>query len=193
MPVEIVEIPAGQLDQYAQVPIKFEVRSIFAVELIGGGMGGMRLVEEPVPAPYIKDYDLDESPGDWPVKFDVRNWGFFLARQGELIAGAAAVAFGTTGVFMLEARRDLSVLWDIRVRPECRGAGIPLFRHAAAWSRQRGCTQMKVETQNVNVPACRFYRRMGCEWGEIHRFGYAGVSAVSHEVMLNWYLDLTKG
>ena len=49
---------------------------------------------------------------------------------------------------------------------------------------------MKVETQNVNVPACRFYQRMGCRLDEIRRFGYAGVPAVAEEVMLNWYLDL---
>jgi GNAT superfamily N-acetyltransferase len=145
----------------------------------------------PVEHPYIKDYDLDESPEDWPKKFEVAKWGFFLAKADQKPVGAAAVAFDTTGVFMLEARRDLSVLWDIRVRPEARGAGIPLFRYAAKWSRERGCKQMKIETQNVNVPACRFYQRMGARLGEIHRFGYAAVPAVAHEVMLNWYLDLT--
>jgi GNAT superfamily N-acetyltransferase len=105
-------------------------------------------------------------------------------------AAAAIVAFDTTGVNLLEERRDLSVLWDVRVCPEYRGAGIALFRHTAEWSRRHGCRQMKVETQNVNLPACRFYQRMGCRLGEIRRFGYAGVPAVAHEVMLCWYLDL---
>jgi GNAT superfamily N-acetyltransferase len=189
MRVEVEAIPPGRLDLYARVPSIFEVRSVYRVDLEDGGLGGMRLVEVPV-EPHIKNYDLDEPPVDWPKRFDVTNWGFFLARAGERIAGAAAVAFDITGVFMLEARRDLAVLWDIRVQPEFRGAGILLFRHAAEWSRQRGCTQMKIETQNVNVPACRFYRRMGCELGEIRRFGYAAVPSVAHEVMLNWYLDL---
>lgn len=49
---------------------------------------------------------------------------------------------------------------------------------------------MKVETQNVNVPACRFYQRMGCRLGEIRQYGYAAVPAVADEVMLNWYLEL---
>jgi GNAT superfamily N-acetyltransferase len=157
--------------------------------LVEGGLGGLCLVEIPV-KPYFKDYNRDDSPRDWPRRFDGSRWGFFLARCGDWIGGAAAVAFDTTGVFMLEARRDLSVLWDIRVPPEFRGVGIAIFRHAAEWSRQHGCTQMKVETQNVNVPACRFYRRMGCELGEICRFGYAAVPSAAHEVMLNWYLDL---
>jgi len=112
--------------------------------------------------------------------------------MGGVPVGAAAVAFDTTGVFLLEARRELAVLWDIRVRPEARGAGILLFRHAAEWSKRHGCTQMKIETQNVNVPACRFYQRMGACLGEIHRHGYAAIPAVAHEVMLKWYLDLTQ-
>jgi GNAT superfamily N-acetyltransferase len=152
----------------------------------------MILHEVPV-QPYIKDYDAgDELPTDWPKRCDVRKWGFFLAQMGGVPVGAAAVAFDTTGVFMLEARRELAVLWDIRVRPEARGAGILLFRHAAEWSKRHGCIQMKMETQNVNVPACRFYQRMGARLGEIHRHGYAAIPAVSHEVMLNWYLDITN-
>lgn len=191
MNIIIEEISPDHLVEYASIPIAFEVKSMMSVELVDGGLGGMLLHEIPV-GPYIKDYDANgESPADWPKHFDVTNWGFFLARMGDQPVGAAAVAFDTTGVFMLEARRDLSVLWDIRVRPEARGAGIPLFRYAAEWSRARGCTQMKIETQNVNVPACRFYQRMGARLGEIHLHGYAAMPTVSHEVMLNWYLDLT--
>jgi GNAT superfamily N-acetyltransferase len=191
MKTTIEEISPDRLVEYARIPIAFEVKSVFNVELVDGGLGGMFLHEISV-KPFTKNYDVfGELPTDWPKRFDVANWGFFLARMGEKPVGAAAVAFDTTGVFILEARRDLSVLWDIRVCPEYRGVGIPLFRYAAQWSRQRGCSQMKIETQNVNVPACRFYQRMGARLGEIHRHGYAAVPAVAHEVMLNWYLDLT--
>lgn len=192
MKITIEEITPQELFEYDRVPIALEVKTMLQVQLVEGGLGGMLLKEEPV-IPYIKDYDAGgELPSDWPKKFDVTKWGFFLARNGNRPVGGAAVAFETTGVFMLEDRKDLSVLWDIRVSPEARGVGIPLFRRAAEWSRAHGCTQMKIETQNVNVPACRFYQRMGARLGEIHRYGYAAVPAVAHEVMLNWYLDLTK-
>jgi GNAT superfamily N-acetyltransferase len=191
MPVQINEIGPDRLVEYSSVPISLEVRSILQVELLEGGLGGMLLRQEPVESPYIKDYDsYGELPTDWPRLFDVTNWGFFLAMDGDKPAGAAAVAFNTSGVFMLEGRSDLAVLWDLRSHPAYRGVGIPLFHHAAEWSRKRGCRQMKVETQNVNVPACRFYQRMGCRLGEIHRFGYAGIAVVRDEVMMNWYLDL---
>ncbi|SRR5581483_8727881 len=191
MPIAIVEIGPEGLSEYAQIPIRFEVRSIFDVELIDGGLSGIQLHERKI-QPYLKDYDQLESPLEWPRQFDVSRWGFFLARDGDKNIGAAAVAFNTNGVHMLEERSDLAVLWDIRVRPEVRerGVGRVLFEYAAQWSRQRGCRQMKIETQNVNVPACRFYRAMGCELGNIHRFGYAADPRVAGEVMLNWYFNL---
>jgi hypothetical protein len=58
------------------------------------------------------------------------------------------------------------------------------------WSRERKCTHLKIETQNVNVPACRFYAKQGCRLGAIDRYGYAGHPQVGHETMLIWYLDL---
>ena len=49
---------------------------------------------------------------------------------------------------------------------------------------------MKVETQNINVPACRFYARMGCELGTIDRFAYPDLPG---ETQLLWHLDLAPG
>jgi GNAT superfamily N-acetyltransferase len=191
MAIKIVEIKTSQLMEYRSVPSRFEVKSVLEPVLMENGLGGILLRETPVEKAYIKDYDSAvETPTDWPNKFDVSKWVFLLAMNGDKPVGAAAVAFDTSGVFMLEARQDLAVLWDLRVRPEARGAEIMLFRYAARWSRGRGCTQMKIETQNINVPACRFYQRMGAVLGEIHRFGYAAVPEVAHEVMLCWYLDL---
>ena len=192
MSIRILEINPVQLAEYGRIPSRFLVHSILEVDLVGDGLGGMILREVQVEQPYVKDYDAyGELPTDWPLKFDVRKWGLFLAMDGREPVGAAAVAVDTTGVFMLEGRNDLAVLWDIRVHPKARGVGISLFRYAAKWSRKQGCNQMKIETQNVNVPACRFYHKMGACLGEIRRFGYAAVPAVAHEVMLCWYLDLS--
>ena len=193
MSVQVYEILLDRLGDYAQVPIRFEVKTVFRVEPVQDGLGGMQFHEVPV-EPYIKDYyDCEDgSPIHWAEAFDIRNWGFFLAVDLERPVGATAVAWNTNGVDMLEGRRDLSVLWDIRVAPEFRNRGIgkKLIENAARWSRERGVTRMKIETQNVNVTACRFYQRMGCTLGDIRRFGYAGQPHVAHEVQLNWYLQL---
>jgi hypothetical protein len=175
MLIEIREVEADQLAVYAEIPISFTVESVFHVEVVDQGLGGFKLVEEEVETPYLKDFDSagdgDTRPERWPKRFDVSNWAFFIAYEGDRPVGGATVAFDTPGVNMLEGRNDL-------------------FQHAAAWARERSCRQLKVETSNVDVPACRFYAKQGCVLGTIHRFGYANCLDVAHETMLLWYLEL---
>ena len=100
------------------------------------------------------------------------------------------LAFDTPGVDMLEGRRDLGVLWDIRVAPDVRalGVGALLLRAAESWAVGRGCRQLKVETQSVNVPACRFYASQGFVLRATDRFAYP---AHPGEVQLLWYKALS--
>jgi ribosomal protein S18 acetylase RimI-like enzyme len=90
---------------------------------------------------------------------------------------------------MLGGRDDIAVLWDIRVSPEARGAGLgsALFQATAGWAVARGCEWLKVEPQNVNVAACRFYQKMGCTLGAIDRFAYPDLPG---EVQLLWWKAL---
>jgi GNAT superfamily N-acetyltransferase len=190
MMMEVREEPMSSLAEYARVPIAFEVRTVLDLDVRDGGLGGIVLAERAVEASYIKDYDaLDGGPAQWSARFDLSRWGLLAARDGGRLVGGAAVAFDTPGVDMLEGRRDLAVLWDIRVAPEARGRGVgaALFRAAEGWAAARGCRWLKVETQNINVPACRFYARQGCVLGGIHRFAY---SQLPDEVQFLWYRDL---
>jgi GNAT superfamily N-acetyltransferase len=193
MGFEVRTLGAEALPLIDRIPIRFRVESILRVEEVDGGMGGLLLREERVEQPFVKDYDADEDERSerWAKRFDISHWGFFVAFDDDRPVGAATVAFRSPKVDMLEGRDDLAVLWDIRVHPDRRGEGIGsrLVREAADWSRERGCKQLKIETQNVNVRACRFYASQGCHLGAIHRHGYRD-PRVAHEVMLLWYLDL---
>lgn len=190
--MRILEITPERITDYESVSIAFEVREILAVSTPANGLGGIQLTPQTLAKPYTKDYDALGPPRLWLAEFNTANWGFFLATEDDILLGAATVAWNTNGVNMLEGRRDLSVLWDIRVRPAWRGQGIgkALFAYAADWSRQRGCAMMKIETQNVNIEACRFYASQGCVLGDIRRYAYRDVPAVADEVQLNWYLTL---
>jgi GNAT superfamily N-acetyltransferase len=194
MSVTVHEITSGELAEYASVSIAYEVRTVLQPRQIDNGLGGIRLVEEPLEEPYVKDYDSykDGAPHRWLQRFDIRNWGFLVARDEKQAVGAAALAYDTPGVLAGEGRRDLTILWDIRVQLGMRGRGIGkiLFDHAVEWTRKKGCKRMKIESQNVNVPACRFYAKQGCELGNIDCYGYVGSPQVAHEVMLVWYYDL---
>ncbi len=192
MSIEVIECGPECLTDYAHVPISFCMDSIFRVADEARGLGGLRLVEEPLAGPCLRDYDGDEEEGPtrWAKRFDVSNWVFLEAREGGHIAGRATVAFRTAEVHMLDGREDMSCLWDLRVRPEYRrhGVGRALFTYAVQWSRARECRQMKIETSNTNVRACRFYAAMGCHLGGILRHFYQ--PPWEHEVALFWYLDL---
>ena len=49
--------------------------------------------------------------------------------------------------------------------------------------------QLKIETQNTNVRACRFYERQGCQLRAIHRAAYP---ELPEEIQLLWYKDLSR-
>jgi len=202
MAIEIREVGPDALEQYGQIPMRHRVESVLRVDGIDGGLGGLTLTETPCEQPYVKDYDEnpEENVSGWTSRFDVSNWLFLMAFDGEKpfdrargkpVAGAT-VAFRTPKVHMLSGRDDLAVLWDIRVHPDYKrqGIGSGLLNRAIQWARSQGCTQFKIETQNINVPACRFYAARGCHLGAIDRYAYAGVPRVAHETMLIWYLDL---
>ncbi len=190
--IEIAAEPPSSLPDYARVPIAFEVGTVLDVVPAAGGLGGLLLVPRTLPAPYTKDYDADAAsrPLGWPARFDVACWGFLAARVGgERVGGAAVVPPGAAGVELLEGRSDLAVLWDLRVAPAARGRGVgaALFRAAERWAAARGASRLKVETQNVNAAACRFYARRGCVLGAVHRFAYPDLP---HEAQLLWYKSL---
>lgn len=188
MRIEISE-EAANLEDYARIQMSFEVRRVLDVVPLDNGLGGFTLYERKLRAPYLKDYDAIELPQQWPRSFDISNWGFFVARSDGLRVGGATVAFNTADLMMLEERRDIAVLWDIRVAAEARGQGVgkALFRAAENWAVTQGCRRLKIETQNINVPACRFYAKQGCVLGAIHRFAYPDFP---NEAQLLWYKDL---
>lgn len=189
MTIDVAEEPMTALAEYARLPIAFRVDRV--LDVTARGDGGFALSARRLQVPYVKDYDAvdGEGPLHWTRRFDVSNWTLFTARVDGNRMGGAAVAFDTPGLTMLEGRRDLSLLWDIRVVPDARGKGIgsALFERVEAWAQARGCRQLKVETQNINVRACGFYARNGCELRLVHRAAYPDLP---EEIQLLWYKDL---
>jgi GNAT superfamily N-acetyltransferase len=191
MHLEIRDEPLSKLSELGAIPIAFRVESELQARLLEGGLGGITLREETVPLPYVKDYDAAEGdgPGRLLRQFDVTNWGFKAAyADGEHIGGAV-IAYDTPDVDLLERRTDLAALWDLRVQPAMRrsGVGRALYSAAEEWARERQCTHLQIETQNINVPACRFYLNMGCSLRSIDRYAYPDLPA---EIRLLWIKQL---
>jgi ribosomal protein S18 acetylase RimI-like enzyme len=161
--VDIREEPLAELGGYAIITIAFEVQEVFDV---AGSPGAWTLTERRIEQPYIKDYDAVEAerPTSWARRFDISRWVMLVARREDQPIGVAVVALDTPGIEMLEGRRDVAALWDIRVAPAHRGrhVGTALFDAAEEAAMARGCVMLKVETQIIYVAACRLYERRGC-------------------------------
>ena len=193
MTIDVTAEPVTALPEYARVPIVFTVDRVLDVTHLDDGARGLALSERRLDVPYEKDYDAipGEGPLQWTDRFDLSNWAFFIARVATRLVGAAAVGGDTPGLTMLEGRRDLAVLWDIRVSPgaRCQGVGSALFERIESWARLRGYRQLRIETQNTNAGACRFYERQGCRLLAMHRGAYP---TLPEEIQLLWYKDLTS-
>src|SRR5436309_2814925 len=160
MRIEVSEEPMTAVAQYARIPIAFEVSEVLDVAGEPGGDGGFALSARRIGTPYVKDYDAirREGPTQWAQRFDVSKWALMAARVDRQYVGGATVAYDTPGL-ELEDRSDVAVLWDIRIAPSMRrrGVGSVLFEAVEAWALAKRCRQLRVETQNINVAACRFY------------------------------------
>jgi ribosomal protein S18 acetylase RimI-like enzyme len=182
------------LEYYATIPTAFRVERILDPLRLAPGIGDLSPLERVLDVPYVKDYDeiASERPTRWASRWDVSRWALITAVDGAALMGGAVLACDTAGVDLLEGHADLAVLWDIRVAPaaRCRGLGSGLFRAAERAARARGCVELKVETQNVNVPACHLYRKNGCTLRSVNRGVY---ERFPEEVQLLWFKALTAG
>jgi GNAT superfamily N-acetyltransferase len=186
----IMEETVTDLEVYSLIPIAFEVRTILDVQVVDWGLGGFVMRERTIGTPYVKDYDaLEGGPARWAKRWDISKWGVISASLNTSRVGGCVVAHDTPGVHKLEGRKDIAALWDLRVHPDHRrtGIGSRLFAAALKWTEERGCRILKVETQNINVPACRFYAKLGCVLGSVNRYAYR---EFPEEVELVWYKEL---
>jgi len=187
------QVDRTYFSQYDQIPMLVHVSSYYRIEKINRGLGGFHLIETLV-EPYIKDFCTgdDESVTRWEKRWDITNWVFFMAFDNEHPVGAAAVVTRTKEINMLSGRDDLAVLWDIRVDDAYKhqGIGQALFDMAVKWSREHGIVQLKIECQNNNVPAVKFYHKQGAVLAAINEYAYYNEPEYRHEAQLIWMLDL---
>jgi streptothricin acetyltransferase len=83
-------------------------------------------------------------------------------------------------------------IWNIMLDCDIRGQGIgrELFHRAITWARQQGYRALTIETQTNNVPACKFYARVGCELEGIRDAYYTNEDIERGEVALFWIYRL---
>lgn len=185
MNIRVYEHELKNISDYTRISIAFEVRSV--LDVAKDGSGRFVLTERSVPTPYLKDYDAiaGNNPSEWLQQFGVSNLRMFIAEVNSQLVGGAIVVRDLRE----SASDDTTVLYDIRVAPYVRGQGIgaELFCSASTWARKSGSRVLETETQNINIPACRFYQKQGCELISVERGAYP---ELPDEIRLIWQKHL---
>ncbi len=140
--------------------------------------GRISYTVQPV-TPYVKCYG--------PEVYDVQaytgkpNHAAWLAYVDGWLAGQ---------ILVHENWNRLAIIWDITVDPPFRrrGVGRRLIEEAVAWARGRGLPGVMLETQNINVAACRLYESSGFVLGGFDACLYRRVMPGTREIALFWYL-----
>jgi ribosomal protein S18 acetylase RimI-like enzyme len=93
-------------------------------------------------------------------------------------------------ILVQEHWNRLAIIWDIAVDPPFRrlGVGRRLMEQAIGWARERGLPGVLLETQNINVAACRLYESCGFCLGGFDGYLYRGIEPDTREIALFWYL-----
>ncbi len=185
--ITIREETMAALGEYTKVSIAFTVESKY-VAVPNEGSAGWTLTKEPVDTPWVKDYDSGESPTRW-LRWDNTNWRTLSAFSGDERVGGAIVVHDSPELDFLEGRDDLAALWDLRVTPEWRrqGVGTRLFEQVVGYAKSVGCVKLKIETQDINVNACDFYAKQGCQLVNVIPDAYPDWL---EEVEFNWIMNL---
>ncbi|NDJ86780.1 MAG: GNAT family N-acetyltransferase [Chloroflexi bacterium] len=175
----LIEIRAG-----------FTSQTRLKVEKSGSGYEvGWRLVEVPLETPYDKGegYDFDDEERRLVMQR--------LARADSLeevvIEQATDRLVGMLDVTE-ESWNEVAWVWNIMMDVSVRqqGLGRELTQRTIAWARQRNLRAVMLETQSNNVPACKFYVRMGFQLVGINEALYTNHDYQRDEIGLFWSYPL---
>jgi GNAT superfamily N-acetyltransferase len=172
--LRIAELDLANINDINEVGSTSEVRSRIVPYMKEGGFG---FTLEEVPAVYTKTYPNDE--------FD------YTTYIGNPTKTARIAYINSEPVGQVVPARwwnNLALTEDMRVDSKYRRTGIAtkLMDAAINWAREAKRRGIMLETQDVNVSACLFYRQYGFTLGGVDRMLYRGTEN-SSETALFWY------
>lgn len=184
--IEVRREDHRSLAEYATIRSAFHVGEALMLAMDGDAIVP-HVETRPIRPGYDKDYDAlpGNHPGEWPARFSVERACLLAAYvDGDRIGGAIVIC-DPDDVVRLRGERGLALLWDLRVarRARRRGVARALLAAAEASARDAEVRGLLVETQDVNVPACRVYAAAGFVLASVEHDAYPGLPG---EARLIW-------
>lgn len=185
---QIRRMTEDDIPRLVEIRPGFVSDSVLAVDRSGSGIeAGWRLVERSLPVPFDKGHDYDFDPTE---RDNIRE----RFRRGDGLHLVAERDNHLVGILdMLPQEWNSTVfIWNIMLDQDVRGQGLgrDLFERGVNWARQQGYRALVLETQTNNVPACRFYARLGCRLEGIRDAYYTNEDIERGEVAIFWVYPL---
>lgn len=132
--------------------------------------------EELFSEPYDKQYDNEEIGIDYVNEFGKAV--FFYYEDNECI-GRIRLRSNWNGYGLIE---NISVVKKWRRK----GIGLKLLSQGVEWARNNNCAGLMLETQDVNVSACRFYAKNNFIIGAVDTMLYSNFETAKEKAII-WY------
>lgn len=157
----------------------YRTMTIYVPEVADLSLG---LREVDLAEPFNKIYDSED------ILEAVATAAFTVAAES---AGGVLEGFAAVNLQQWNRSAELSALF---VAPGSRGRGLggALLARALEFARAAGVRCLGLETQTTNVPAIRFYRRMGFRLCGIHTALYDPARVAAREVAVFFTRSLTE-
>jgi streptothricin acetyltransferase len=173
---DIVELNHDNLKDVNATDNAFEVKSRI-IPYIEDGI--FRYKQEEMENSYTKSYANDEL--DYSTYIDNPEKIVYLAYAENSPAGQ---------IILRRNWNKYAYIEDIRVGSRFRRAGIGtrLMEAASNWAKKGHMPGVMLETQDTNVPACKFYESCGFKLGGVDVYLYIGITPRIDEIALYWYI-----
>ncbi|WP_276357677.1 GNAT family N-acetyltransferase [Cohnella caldifontis] len=138
--------------------------------------GNWTYTEEIFSEQYIKKYDNNDVDVSY---IEDKNKAVFFYYESNHCIGQIRLRTNWNGFAFVE---DIAVASDWRLR----GVGTELLMRAKEWATQNNQLGLMLETQDVNLSACRFYTKNNFVIGGVDTMLYTNFST-KHEKAIFWY------
>jgi streptothricin acetyltransferase len=173
--IEIIKLDKAHLSDVNRCNGEFWIESRLRLNCVDSN-----LQYEVVPvAPRMKKrYPVEDR--DLSTYLDNPERAIFLAYLDGTLAGQIILRKNWNGYGYIE---DITVDSAFRRR----GIGRLLLAQAADWTRAHGFPGLMLETQDINVAACRLYSACGFSLSGFDQNLYTGLDPTCSEIALYWY------
>lgn len=134
---------------------------------------------ESLSIPIEKPWEQDDKDAKQYIEYN-ESTAFFAYYYNELVGQ----------IILQKSWNNFCFIEDLRVSKKTRRQGIGkiLMNKAIEWSLNKKLAGLRLETQDINVNACKFYKAMGFSLKGFDQCLYHSIPNSKKEVALYWYL-----